>query len=131
MNCPKCNSFLKKKEAVNKPYRIYVGECVGCSGWWFDSNNLEEYRASILPTSQYTVLPKFESIANQIPTKCCYCEENTLLWNNVDSQVILHCSKCFGIFLSKEQVLEIVKKELSSEVETGLWALFLSSFFWS
>lgn len=129
MDCPKCNKSLKEKEAISKPYSIYVGECVGCGGWWFDSNKLEEYRASVLSTSHYTVLPKFELISDQISTKCSYCEQSALLRNNVGSQVILRCSNCSGIFLTKEQILELTKKEPDSVLKTVEWALILSGFF--
>ena len=129
MDCPKCNNFLKNKEAINKPYSIFIGECIGCAGWWFDGNALEEYRASILPTSRYTVLPNFEPISGQTPIKCSACKENSLLWNNVGSYIIQRCSKCSGIFLSKEQILELVKIEPDPVLEVGFWALILSGFF--
>lgn len=134
MNCPRCNSFLNEKEAVNYPFSLYVGECLGCGGWWLDNSKLlEEYRASILPTSHYTVLPKFEPITAQNPSQCSCCKQNTLLWNNVDSFVIQRCSKCSGVFLSKEQILQIVQKESNSTLEAGLeigwWALILSYIF--
>jgi len=111
MNCPKCNIVLIKTVAINKPFSIYVEECAGCKGWWFDSKKiLEEYRASVLPTSQYTVLPKLKQISTQqVSTKCCCCEQSTLFSNNLDSYIIQHCSNCSGIFLSKEQVLGLVK----------------------
>ena len=129
MNCPRCNIVFKKTEAINKPFRIYVEECNRCSSWWFDSKKmLEEYRASILPTSQYTVLPELKQISTQqVPAKCCCCEQNTLFSNNLDSYIIQHCSNCSGIFLSKEQVLGLVKMEKNPifEAFVGLDILML------
>lgn len=129
MNCPKCNVVFKKTEAINKPFKIYVEECVGCSGWWFDSiNMLEEYRASVLPTSQYTALPELEQVSTQqVSTKCCCCKQNTLFSNKLDSYIIQHCSNCSGIFLSTEQVLGLVKIEKNPifEVLVGLDILAL------
>lgn len=133
MNCPKCNSNLKAKKVIDKPYSLYIKECMGCAGWWFDDNDVEEYRASIVPTSQYTVLPKFTPITAQTPMTCCSCGQKTLLWNNVDSHTILSCSTCFGVFLSKTQVFDVAQYGLDPAVETGielgLWVLFLNFIF--
>ena len=131
MNCPRCNIVFKKTEAINKPFSIYVEECAGCNGWWFDSKKmLEEYRASVLPTSQYTVLPELKQISTQqVPAKCCCCEQNTLFSSNLDHYIIQHCSNCSGIFLSKEQVLGFVKMEHNPTfVGLDILALILSIF---
>jgi len=118
MNCPRCNIVFIKTEAINKPFSIYVEECAGCSGWWFDNKKmLEEYRASVLPTSLYTVLPELARIPDkQAPTICCCCEQNTLFWNNLDSYIMQYCSNCSGVFLSKEQVLGLVKNTEQNKI---------------
>jgi Zn-finger nucleic acid-binding protein len=128
MNCPRCNSLLKKKEVIKKPYSIYVGECAGCGGWWFNNNELEEYRASIFPTSQYTFLPRFEPITTQAPTQCCSCEQNTLLLNKVGLHIVHHCTMCSGVFISKTDVSELVRTETDSMVDIGVLALIISFF---
>ncbi len=111
MDCPNCKTHLKVKNAISKPYSIHVWECLICAGWWFGGNDLEEYRASILSTNQYTVLPEFRLISEQSPAQCCCCEQNSLRLYDTGSHVIQQCSECSGTFLSKKQVLEMVKKE--------------------
>lgn len=136
MECPACKTHLEEKKVISKPHSLYVWECADCRGWWFKNNDLEEYRASLLSTSQYTILPNFEPTFSQAPVQCSFCKKKTLLMCNVGLQCILRCSECFGVFVSKKQVSEWLKKEEDIVVdiinEIGnhtLWAGFLS-FFW-
>jgi len=111
MDCPNCKKHLQVKRAISKPHNIYVWECPECGGWWLKSKNLEEYRASVLPTSQYTPLPKFELTSEQSPIQCCSCKHGSMMLYMAGEHIIRRCPECSGIFLSKEQILKIVQKK--------------------
>ncbi len=130
MNCPNCRGILKNKEVIKKPYSLCINECTKCGGWWFNGNNLEEYRASVLTTSEYSVLPEFELIPAQTPAQCAYCSQDTFMFYNVGAHVVRRCAGCSGIFLSKGQILTMVKTEADTTkqeiLDAGLWAIILA-----
>lgn len=129
MKCPDCNTVLIEKQVVKKSYRIDIDECVKCGGLWFDANELEEYRASVLSTSEYTILPKFEPITAIDSAECCRCEQNTLMHYNVGLHVIRRCLNCSGIFVDKAQISELVRKgNVEEDIQVGLAVAFFEFF---
>lgn len=110
MKCPDCNNLLNEKQVIDKPYRIDIDKCVNCGGLWFDGNKLEEYRASTLSTSEYTILPEFDLIPGRDPAVCCRCEQNTLAHYNVGVHILRRCLNCSGTLVEKNQILELVRK---------------------
>lgn len=110
MKCPDCNNLLIEKRIIDQPlYSVNVDECVICGGLWFDANELEAYRACVLPTTEYTVLPDITMDTNVDTATCCCCERKTLQSCYVGEHLIRRCSNCAGIFLNKIQLAELSK----------------------
>jgi Zn-finger nucleic acid-binding protein len=126
MKCPSCSKQLEKKS-----YRggIHVGECPWCNGVWFDAGELDSYHTAVGHTTnnEMRTHATFKSLRRGKHSSCPHCRRKYLVPGTVREIQVERCKKCHGVFVTREQILEIAEKNrvASDDPLSGL-LLFLS-----
>jgi Zn-finger nucleic acid-binding protein len=120
MQCPKCNSQLRKKVI----HEVEIDECKKCEGIWFDKDELRKIKDktdSDLNWMDFEVLKHRDKFKLNVPKKNCpKCKIKMEVLNYDDSKVeIDFCTICNGIWLDKNEFESIIQF-LEDEILTKL-----------
>ncbi len=132
MNCPFCNTILKKTDYKG----IEIDKCPMCKGTWFDNNELELFVDYIyqeypdLPNQKFNFNKEIINPYNNLEflKKCprCLIELEKINYFSDSNIIIDKCKKCNGIWLDAEEESKIaiynkgnpIARELGHQVLT-------------
>ena len=102
MNCPACNAAMKEREVAG----ITIDECTGCNGYWFDTDELAQYRSKLKGPRRWAEAD-FDPREDQKPKACPRCRVLTLRYGDVGEARIFRCDNCRGIFMGRNAVIAL------------------------
>jgi Zn-finger nucleic acid-binding protein len=96
MHCPTCQSPLKPTRRET----IELDVCGKCGGLWFDSGEVEAYRAAAPPDSYLPPPPAvFGPFARSRGARCPRCEGDFLVEGRAAGVRLFRCSQGCGFFV--------------------------------
>ncbi len=119
MKCPIC----KDKVLISKTIEdIDLDICEYCSGYWFDTGEIEYYKANVkgLFNPKVPKIEGFIAASNTNPQFCPKCEQSTLQLGSVGTNSIYKCSQCAGHFYDMQNISNISLDDILLLVLTSI-----------
>ncbi len=120
MHCPNCGQSLEKRDVDSQP----VLHCPNCGGSFFEENGIN--RISIKRATTLSQDKKTDEISGAL--KNCP-KDNSVLAPVTDSSAVpkavtlLRCSRCYGIFVFPDDLVQFKKAQTAKVSYYKLWSL--------
>jgi Zn-finger nucleic acid-binding protein len=117
MQCPECAGQLFEKRDAG----ITIDQCETCSGIWFDVGELEAYRVAKgenNDSAEKTII-NFKPLSQSKILLCPRCTAESLIFGDSDKFQIARCDRCFGVFVSKQEIQMISRLKKSRNDDEG------------
>jgi uncharacterized protein len=110
MKCPDCNSLLKPLDCKG----VVIQECIGCSGKWFERDELQKVEAKEDDTVRWIDFEPFGKDTEKLSvvsqeTTCPKCSKKMQSLKYMKSNVVIDkCPTCKGVWLEAGELAKIV-----------------------
>jgi len=107
MKCPECGTEMEK---ITKR-GVTLDSCPGCSGLWFDIEEVYQYASRITPAPSFIPSDDWFSMHTKgIGDTCPCCEKHALEIGGIVGQTYCRCTWCGGIFISKKSLEAVLNR---------------------